>query len=297
MRAWLLGSGIAGGLPAWNDGSETALRARTRDADVPRRRGLCLAISADGLRHTIVEAPFHLASTCAGEPRLAPAAGSRGVPVDGLIVTCGDLEACAGALAVRSGLAFRLASPVGLRDALVEGDRAFASLAPLWNGLGWDRPFALDREEHLEARFFPLPGPTPDHLQPFSAEAGRARCGVRITDQRSGKRLVWAPRIQRLDSATLAELREADLRFVDGTCYAMDEGRRIRPGARTAVDLGHAPIDGREGSLARLAGMQGRSIYVGVAAANPLATRNTKEHERLAQAGVELGFDGMEITL
>ena len=37
---------------------------------------------------------------------------------------------------------------------------------------------------------------------------GRARCGVRITDKRSGARLVWAPRIERLDSATLAELRE-----------------------------------------------------------------------------------------
>ena len=186
---------------------------------------------------------------------------------------------------------------MSLRSELVDHDAAFVTHDPLSTGLGWDRPFVLDRDEHLEARLFPLPGPVPDHLRDRSTRAGRARCGVRITDRRSGARLVWAPRLEQLDSATLAELSEADLRFVDGTCHAADEGRRLRPGARTCLELGHLPIDGAAGSLVHLAGMSGRSVYVHVAASNPLAATDAKEREQLLSAGAEVGEDGLEVEL
>ncbi|MBB83456.1 MAG: hypothetical protein CL931_06560 [Deltaproteobacteria bacterium] len=293
VKVRLLGSGVATGVPTWNDGSEVARKARALDADHPRRLGACLAVSADGVRYSIVEAPFHLASTLAHDPLFAPPEGSRAVPIDSLLLTSGDLDACGGALALRSGLAIRIASTADLRRELLDHDAAFVSLEPLWTGLGWDKPFALDRDEALEARLFPLPGPVPDHLRDRSTSVGRARCGVRITDKRSGARLVWAPRIERLDSATLAELREADVRFVDGTCYAADEARRLRPGARTPVDLGHVPIDGPGGSLAVLSGMNGRSIYVHIAASNPLANQRAKETLRLERAGAIVGQDGL----
>ena len=295
MKILVLGSGIAPGIPAWNDGSEAALRARTRDPSLPARAGAALALSADGLRYSLLEAPFHLPASLAGHPRFAPAAGSRSVPIDSLILTSGDLDAVAGALALRSGLSIRITSPVGLRSALLDHDAAFSCLEPLWTGLPWDRPFPLDRRETLEARLFPLPGPVPDHLIERSSSAGRARCGVRITDHTSGTRLVWAPRIARYDSATLAELRAADIRFIDGTCYAEDEGRMIRPGVRCATDLGHAPIDGSRGSLAWLSGMSGRSIYTHLAASNPVADSSSKEAARVHAAGIEIAVDGMEI--
>ncbi len=294
MRCIVLGSGIAPGIPAWNDGSEAALRARSRDPEFPRRDGAALAISADGLRYSILEAPFHLPSTLSRDPRFAPAAGSRAVPIDSLVLTCGDLDANAGALALRSGLSIRISSPFDLRNDLLDHDGAFASLEPLWIGLPWDRPFPLDRNGVLEARLFPLPGPAPDHLPRRATKAGRARCGVRVTDRHSGARLVWAPRITRYDSATLAELRAADIRLVDGTCYSEDEGRRIRPGVRQATDLGHGPIDGREGSLAWLSGMGGRSIYVHLSATNPVCDASSKEAYRVAEAGIEVAADGLE---
>ena len=297
MRARVIGSGVASGVPTWNDGSEIAERARERDPDVPRRRGAALAVSADGVRYSILEAPFSLAANLAEEPRYAPEAGGHAVPIDTLVLTSAEPDACTGALALRGGLSIRVVSPADLKHDLIEHDAAFSSMEALWLGLPWDRALSLDREEYLEARLFPLPGPTPDHLRTRSKTAGRARCGVRITDRRSGLRLVWAPRIARYDSATLAELRAADLRFVDGTCYADEEATRLKPGARSARELGHLPIDGREGSLAWLAGMSGRSIYVHVAAGNPLCDLSSKQTVRVRQAGVEVARDGLEVTL
>ena len=204
-------------MPAWNDGCALALRARAKDPDVPYRRGACLAISADGDRYSILEAPSHLADTLTRTPCFAPAAGSRAVPIDTLVLTSAELDASQGALALHRGLSARIASPPDLQAAFEDHDAGFRSLAPFWGAYPWDRPFPLDREGELEARFFPLPGPVPDHLRELAPRAGRARCGVRVTDTRSGQRLVWAPRIAKMDSATLAELRSADLRFVDGT--------------------------------------------------------------------------------
>ena len=297
MRVQLLGSGAGTGFPAWNDGSENALRARTEDTGMPRREATALAVSADGERYSLVEAPFHLAGSLARHPELAPRPGSRSAPIDSLLLTSADLDACAGALALRRGLSIRICSSRTIRGALLDHDAAFRSLEAVWTGLAWDRPVPLDRDGALEARLFPLPGPPPDHLREAAPAAGRGRAGVRITDRRTGARLVWAPRIERLDSATLAELREADLRFVDGTCFAADEARRLRPGTPSSVDLGHVPIDGRDGSLAWLSGMRGRSFYVHLAATNPACDEKSEAAERIRRAGVGIAFDGLELSV
>ena len=297
MKAVLLGSAIAAGIPAWNDGSPRALRAREGDPLVPPRRGVALAVSADGKRYSLLEAPLHLAESLARDARFAPSPGTRSVPIDTLVLTCAELDASAGALALARGLSLRIASQNDLRDALVENDASFRALEASWSGQAFDRPFLLDREGQLEARLFPLPGPIPDFLRERAPKAGRARTGVRVTDLATGARLVWAPRITRYDSATLAELRAADLRLVDGTCLGEEEGRLIHPGVPGARDLGHLPIDGRDGSLVWLSGMAGRSVYVGMAASNPACDAGSKEWARIQESGVWIANDGMELEL
>lgn len=297
MKLLVLGSGNASGMPGWNDGSAIAARARAKDPDVPPRRGACLALSADGHRYSILEAPFHLAESLARNPDFTPLENSRAVPIDTLILTSSEIEASHGLLGLQRGFSARIASPPEMAAALQDHDAAFRNLAPFWGAYPWDRPFPLDREDVLEARFFPLPGPAPDHLREVAPRAGRSRCGVRITDTRSGARLVWAPRITKMDSATLAELRSSDLRIIDGTCYADSEARSLRPGARVLEEIGHLPIDGHDGSLAMLAGMSGRSIYIQMAASNPLCDRKSAEAERVRMAGIEVAEDEMEIQL
>lgn len=297
MKVIVLGSGIAAGVPAWNDGSAPALRARAGDAALPRRRGAAIAVTVDGERYSLVEAPLHLAESLTRDPRFAPAAGSRNVPLDTLVLTCAELDACAGALAFARGLSLRIASPHDLRAALVDHDAGFRSLCPSWSGHAFDRPFLLDREGLLEARLFPLPGKVPDALRELAPKSGRARAGIRITDLRTGARLVFAPRIARYDSATLAELRAADLRIVDGTHLREDEGRLLHPGGEGASEQGHLPIDGREGSLVWLSGMVGRSIYIHLAPNNPASEIASKDWTRIHEAGVQIAYDGMELEL
>ena len=296
MWVQVLGSGCGSGFPAWNDGSEAAFRARSNDPVFPRRDAAALAVSADGERYAVLEAPRHLPATRARNERYAPRRGTQSTPIDALVITSAEIDASAGALGLAAVLSIRLLSPTGSRDALLDSGDTFGSLEAAWTAIPWDRPFPLDREEILEARFFPLPGPTPAPLRECAPRAGRSRCGVRITDRRTGARLVWAPRIARFDSACLAELRSADVRFVDGTYFAREEPRLIRPGAGDATTDGHAPIDGRDGSLAWLAGMRGQSFYVHLAGTNPACDMKSPESERIRTAQVEVAVDGQEFS-
>ena len=108
---------------------------------------------------------------------------------------------------------------------------------------------------------------------------------------------MFAPALGALDSATLAELASADLRFVDGTFFRRDELRALRPGAPDALAMGHVPIEGADGSLGRLAGLPGRTLYLHMNATNPILDPDSAEAARVRAAGVEIAHDGMELAL
>jgi pyrroloquinoline quinone biosynthesis protein B len=61
--------------------------------------------------------------------------------------------------------------------------------------------------------------------------------------------------------------------------------------------MGHVPIDGAEGSLGRLAGLPGRTLYLHMNATNPILDPDSPETARVRAAGIEIASDGMELTL
>ena len=118
-----------------------------------------------------------------------------------------------------------------------------------------------------------------------------------MTDTQTGTRVVIAPGLQKLDSATLAELSAADCRFVDGTFFTPDELLRMRPGAPDTHAMGHLPIGGPDGTLVALSGMPGRSYYMHINNTNPILDAKSREAEQVRAAGVEIAYDGLELEL
>ena len=95
----------------------------------------------------------------------------------------------------------------------------------------------------------------------------------------------------------LTELEAADVRFVDGTFYTPDELLAMRPGAPDAYAMGHQPIGGPDGSLAALAKLPGRSIYIHINNTNPILDAASPETAEVRSKGVEIAFDGMELEI
>jgi pyrroloquinoline quinone biosynthesis protein B len=297
MRVRVLGSAAGGGLPQWNCGCDQCVRARAGDPAVPPRMQPALAVSADGERWSLLNATPDVREQLARAPALHPRPGTRDVPIDTVLLTNADLDHALGLLILREALPYRILTTAFVRRALLEHNAVFRILEPAWNEARLDRTYTLDRGDALEAKLFPVPGKPPGWVRDLERNEPGTTVGVRITDVRTGKRLVYAPGIQRLDEGTLAELAAADLRFVDGTFASEHELLAMRAGAPSATEMGHVPIDGPGGSLRLLAGLPGRTFYIHMNNTNPVLDAGSKERETVRRAGVFVAEDGAEIAL
>jgi len=248
-------------------------------------------------RWSLVNASPDIRDQLARFPGLHPRPGTRDLPLDTVVLTNADLDHVMGLLVMRESLPYRVVTTPWIRDALLEHNAVFRLLEPAFGPVQLDEPFALDRAGALEAKLFPIPGKVPLWLEGLAANAPEATLGLRVTELRTGRRLVYAAGVQRLDPATLEELGHADLRFVDGTFYTPDELRAVRPGARDAVSMGHLPVGGEEGSLVQLRGLPGRTYYIHLNNTNPLLDAGSPERAAVRAAGLDVAMDGMELEL
>jgi len=297
MKVRVLGSCAGGGLPQWNCGGDNSVRARRGDPDVPARTQPGLAVSADGMRWSILNAGPDLRVQLAAFPALHPKPGTRDVPLDTVALTSAELDHVLGLLVLREALSFRIVSTRWVRDAILGHNAAWRLLEPVWGAAPLDAPIALDRSGTLELRFFPVPAKVPGYLRDLAKPHAETTTGMRITERTTGARLAFVPGLSSLDSATAAELAAADVRFVDGTFFTADELRAAKPGAPDAAAIGHVPITGEGGSLAALAGLPGRTYYVHMNCTNPVLDVVSPERARVRRAGVEIADDGLEIEL
>jgi pyrroloquinoline quinone biosynthesis protein B len=297
MRIRVLGSCAGGGLPQWNCGGPNSLRARGNDPRVPAQTQPSIAVSSDGERWSILNASPDIRDQLTHFPALHPRPGTRDVPLDTVVLTSAELDHVMGLLVLREALSYRVLSTRWVRESILDHNAAWRLLEPAWGCAALDAAVPLDRAGALEARFFPVAPKVPGYLREVAKPHAETTVGLRVVEIETGARLAFVPGLKALDSATLAELAAADLRFVDGTFFTEDELRELRPGAAGATAMGHLPITGPESSLATLAELPGRSFYIHMNNTNPILDRESPEAARLAAVGVGVAFDGMEITL
>jgi pyrroloquinoline quinone biosynthesis protein B len=299
MRVRVLGSAAGGGLPQWNCGCSRCAAARTGELAPRSQPGI--AVSADGGRWSLVNASPDVRDQLARFPALQPRPGTRDLPLDTVILTNADLDHVLGLLVLRESLPHRIVSTPWVRDALLAHGAPWRLLAPAWGVAKLDQPVALDRDGHLEARLFPVPGKVPGWLSGLASNHPETTTALRVTDTRTGRRLVYAPGVARLDEGTQAELEAADLCFFDGTFFSADELARTRPGAPDAHAMGHVPIAESLPRLAELArpvssGAR-RFLYIHVNNTNPVLDPDSPEAAWVRRAGLEIAMDGQELAL
>jgi pyrroloquinoline quinone biosynthesis protein B len=297
VKIHVLGSSAGGGLPQWNCGGEFSARARVGDPNVPPRSQPSVAVSADGSRWSVINASPDIRDQFARFGGLHPRAGTRDLPLDTVVITNADLDHTLGLLILRESLPYRIVSTPWVRDTLLEHNANFRLMEPVWGTARLDEGFPLDREGLLQAKFFPVPGKVPLYLSGLASNRADTTVGLRITDTRTSRRLVYAAGIKGFDDGTRAELEAADCRFVDGTFFTETELLGMRPGAASAREMGHLPVGGGDGSLRRLERMRGRSVYIHINNTNPMVDTNSKESREVRLRGVEIAFDGMELEL
>ena len=273
------------------------MRARAGDPAVPARTQASLAVSSDGIRWSLLNASPDIRAQLQSFPALHPRPGTRDIGLDTIVLTNAELDHAIGLLMLREALSYRILTTAWVREALLSHDAAWRLLESAWGATRLETPTRLDRDSALEARLFAIPGKVPGFLHDLVSKDRGACVGVRVTDTRTGSRLVYAPGVRALDPGTRAELEAADCCFVDGTFFSEDELRALRPGAPLATAMGHLPIGGPDGSLLPLSKLPGRVLYTHLNNSNPALDANSPEAAEVARAGVEIAADGQELEV
>ena len=298
MHLRILGSAAGGGFPQWNCSCATCEAVRTGARPAERRTQSSIAVRGSTGRWFLVNASPDLRQQL---EFLASGRhdGLRTTPVAAVLLTDAEIDHTAGLLLLReSSVPIQVYSSDAVRGALTDGYPVLRMLER-YCGVSWSplEPGARIPlpDASLVVEAFPTGGDAPLYLD-GGAEAPEA-LGLTFRDAESDGVLTYAPALARLDDEILSRLAASDCALVDGTFWRDDELLALGIGTRTARDMGHVPLDGKDGSLAALARVSARTILVHVNNTNPILLDDSPERAALSESGVEVGRDGMEIEL
>jgi pyrroloquinoline quinone biosynthesis protein B len=296
LTAIVLGSAAGGGFPQWNCNCDVCRLAWAGDSRVRARTQASLAVSTDGRRFALLNASPDLRTQIQAAAALHPREGTRGSPIETVVLTGAEIDQTAGLLSLRERSPFTLVATAATHAAVADN--------PMFGALTLVSRRAVTPGERfevaskLQAEFFLVPGKLPLYLEgddPDTASESAANVGVELSDGRS--RLLYVPGAAAVTPAMRDRFARADAVLFDGTLYTDDEMIRNGTGEKTGRRMGHMPIDGEGGSLAALAGISARRIFVHINNTNPILVEGSPERARVEAAGWEIAFDGMEIVL
>ena len=119
---------------------------------------------------------------------------------------------------------------------------------------------------------------------------------IQFLDETSGRRALVAPAVSELTGDLSEASAESEVILFDGTFWSDDELGVVRPGARSAREMNHLPINnGTLDFLRRLPAK--RKVYTHINNTNPILMPGSQERAELEQAGIEIARDGLEIVL
>lgn len=306
----VLGSAAGGGFPQWNCAGQMSQLARERAPGVAARTQSSLAVSADGKRWVLLNASPDLRQQINDTPQLwaSPTRGVRNSPIEAVVLTNGDVDHIIGLINLREGQPFKL----------------YAS-ARVMETLNANSVFNVLNREKVERRTLPMnqqikldgaSGPTGLAIRPFNVPGKVAlyledaskgdnfgtsdgdTIGLEVTDTDSGALFFYIPGCATVDGPLAERLQGTALVFFDGTLFTdsemIDQGLSHKTGAR----MGHISMSGPGGSIAAFDKLNvARKVYVHINNSNPVLNEYSDARKHVEQAGWEVGFDGMEISI
>jgi pyrroloquinoline quinone biosynthesis protein B len=161
------------------------------------------------------------------------------------------------------------------------------------------QPFGVDGVDGVTWRALPVaskPAPySPNRSQPMPGD----NVALAITDEVSGRSLLYAPGLGAMDDALWRAMQAAACVLVDGTFWTDEEMIGLGLSSKRARDIGHLPQTGPGGMLEWLARLPpaARKVLIHINNTNPILDEESSERAELARRGIEVAHDGMEIVL
>ena len=233
-------------------------------------------------------------------PTLHPRDKLRHSPVAAVVLTGSEVDAVAGLLVLRESQPFTLHA-TGRVLQVLEANPIFRALSPDYVercAVVLEQPFTLPGG--LSAELFAVPGKVALYLEHGRAElAGEPEDTVGIVvEDAAGARCFFVPGCARMTPELAERLRGAALVFFDGTLWTDNEMIREGSGAKTGKRMGHMSVGDPDGTIAAFQGLGvQRKVLIHINNSNPLVLDDSAERAIATDAGWEVAYDGMEVSL
>jgi len=306
VRVRVLGSAAGGGFPQWNCNCRNCSGVRHGTLRAAARTQSSIAVRGRDERcWTLVNVSPDILAQLRANPMLQGTGVPRDSAIAGIVLVDGQIDHTAGLLMLRESdsplavwctdevcadLTHRnpifsvLAHYCGVkRHPLVPDGRAFA--IPGIPGMTW-RALAVAGK----------PAPCSPHRDsPVTGD----NIALVIGDETSGRTLVYAPGVGALREDLWEAMQAAACVLIDGTFWSDDEMPALGISHKRARDLGHLPQSGPGGMLEWLERLPRgtRRILIHVNNTNPILDEESAQRAELSRRGIEVAWDGLEITL
>lgn len=296
----VLGAAAGGGFPQWNSAAPGCVAARTRQGAKARTQA-SLAVSADGKRWFILNASPDLRQQIIDTPALHHQGSLRGTPIQGVVLTCGEIDAITGLLTLREREPFTLMGSDSTLQQLADNP-IFGALDP---EIVPRVPLILDEATSLMNKdgipsgllltAFAVPGKAP-----LYAEAAGSRpdetLGLSITD--GCKTLLFIPGCAQITPDIVERVAAADLVFFDGTLWRDDEMIRAGLSPKSGQRMGHVSVNDAGGPVECFTTCEKpRKVLIHINNSNPILFEDSPERKDVERAGWTVAEDGMTFRL
>lgn len=310
MKILVLGSGAGGGFPQWNCNCRLCGGQRRGDVSSPPRTQSSIAVSEDGESWVLLNASPDIGHQIRSTPALQPRHGLRATPIKAVVLMDAQVDHVTGLLGLREGPCLDLyATPCVFED-LTTG-LPLLNVLQHYCGTRWHMlPVAGDQlsagfevQGFASLRFtaIAIPGKAPPYSPHRREQVAGDNIALVVEDLRTGQRLFYSPGLAEVGEPELRWMREVDCLMVDGTFWEEHEMQHAGLAGATASEMGHLP-QMRNGHRAGMVDVMGglaarRKVLIHINNSNPILDERSDQRRLLRSHGIEVAFDGMEITL
>jgi pyrroloquinoline quinone biosynthesis protein B len=306
MRITVLGSAAGGGFPQWNCNCANCRGVRAGTLRAKARTQSSIFVRPDDATDGVLfNASPDILEQIRSSPILQPARAVRDTAIAGVVLMDGQVDHATGLFMLRecgSPLPLWCTDPV--EEDLSTGNPVLRVLGH-YCGVARRRialdgtPFEVPGVANLSFAALPLSSKAAPYSPHRANPVPGDNIGMTVTDQRTAKRLFYAPGLGEIAPMVFDAMCGADAVMVDGTFWTNDEMIAMGLSKKTARDIGHLPQSGPGGMIEWMNKLprSTRRLLIHINNTNPILDEDSEPRAALERAGIEVCEDGMTISL
>lgn len=316
MQLRILGTAAGGGFPQWNCNCPCCAEARKDGNIAPERMHASIAVSASLTDWYLVNATPDIRQQIESFKELQAGPGLRDSPVKGVLLTDAEFDHTIGLLVIREGSQIEIYGTEPILNSL-ENNFPIKNMLKDYASFDWvkvstGKEFSIDQGK-IKVVATGLSNKPPKYVSTTKNGSGSLSghsdwvIAYNFTDALTGKRILFAPQVSKIEGELRTLALEADYLFIDGTCSYNDEIPNLGISQRTSKDMGHLPLFEVDGiingindvnSARQSAGKKPLESYlIHINNTNPILKTDSKEFKKLAEHNIRIAPEGELLSL